>query len=131
MSANPISNEQVFSETALEHWRRLGEELRKDVEVFNGRADGKASFSEVSPTEYRISNSESGLEVRVQAALSDRLARYEFRRTNDHSAGAPEGGILSMRMGPNGVEFYSSDQPLTANEARSLLLEPVLNPTAQ
>jgi hypothetical protein len=49
---------------------------------------------------------------------------------NDHSAGVPEGGILSMRMGRNGVEFYSSDRLLTAAEARNLLLDPVLNPPA-
>jgi len=129
MSANPIANEQAFSEAALNHWRRLGEELRADVEAFNQNG-GVASFSRESETEYRVGNSESGLEVQIIAVLNDRLAHYTFRRTNDHSAGAPDGGILSMRMGRNGVEFYSSDQPLTAQEARSLLLEPVLSPSA-
>ena len=54
----------------------------------------------------------------------------EFNRTVDGKSagvGVAEGGILSMRLGPNGVEFYSSDQPLTAPEARSLLLDPVLS----
>jgi hypothetical protein len=32
-----------------------------------------------------------------------------------------------MRLGRNAVEFYSADKPLTASEARSLLLDPVLN----
>jgi len=36
--------------------------------------------------------------------------------------------MLSMRMGKAGVEFYSSDQPVNAEEARGLLLDPVLNP---
>jgi hypothetical protein len=129
MSANPINNEDVFSDAALQHWEQLGRELRADVEHFNaqGRA---AAFAQPSATEYRVSNSDSGLEVRIVADPQDHIARYEFTRTNDQSAGAPEGGILSMRMGRNGVEFYSSDQPVTGAEARSLLLDPVLNPPA-
>ena len=127
MSANPIHNEQVFAEAALEHWRRLGQELRSDVDTFNQQS-GSATFSQPSANEYRVSSSQSGLEVRIVADPDDHLAHYEFSRTNDRSAGAPEGGILSMRMGRNGVEFYSSDQPVTAKEARSLLLDPVLNP---
>jgi hypothetical protein len=130
MSANPVNNEQLFAEAALEHWRQLGEELRSDVDQFN-RKSGSATFSQPSAEEYRISNSESGLEVRVVVDPQDHLAHYDFVRTNDHSAGAPEGGILSMRMGRNGVEFYSSDQPVTASEARGLLLDPVLSPSQQ
>jgi hypothetical protein len=126
MSANPVHNETSFAEAALEHWRMLGQELRADVERFNQQGSS-ASFSQPTSNEYRVSNSQSGLEVRIVADPQDHLAHYEFSRTNDQSAGAPEGGILSMRMGQNGVEFYSSDQPLTASEARSLLLDPVLN----
>lgn len=127
MSANPIDNERVFAEAALEHWQRLGQELRADVDTFNQQS-GSAAFSQPSANEYRVSSSQSGLEVRIVADPDDHLAHYEFSRTNDRSAGAPEGGILSMRLGGNGVEFYSSDQPVTAKEARSLLLDPVLNP---
>ena len=129
MSANPIRNEQAFEEAALDHWRRLGEEIQADVEEFNRRG-GPASFSNPNRNEYRVNNSEAGLEVRIVADPEDHLAHYDFHRTNDNSAGAPEGGILSMRMGRDGVEFYSSDQPLTPAEARSLLLDPVLKPTA-
>ena len=129
MSANPIQNETTFAEAALEHWRRLGEELRADVSEFNRRG-GSASFSQPQSLEYRISNSESGLEVWIVADPQGRRAQYDFRHTNDHSAGAPEGGMLSMRVGRNGVEFYSSDQPLTPVQARNLLLDPVLNPPA-
>jgi hypothetical protein len=128
MSANSIHNETSFAQAALEHWRMLGQELRADVERFNQQGSS-ASFSQPTSNEYRVSNSQSGLEVRIVADPQDHLAHYEFSRTNDQSAGAPEGGILSMRMGRNGVEFYSSDQPLTAPEARSLLLDPVLNTT--
>jgi len=129
MPTNPINNERVFEEAALQHWQHLGQELRNDVEDFN-RQGGSAAFSQPSADEYRVSNSRSGLEVRIVADPEDHIARYDFFRTNDHSAGAPEGGIVSMRMGRNGVEFYSSDQPLTALEARGLFLDPVLRPPA-
>jgi len=129
MSANPINNERLFADAAVEHWHGLGRELRADVDQFNAEG-GSASFSQPSADEYRVSNSDSGLQVRIVADPGGHIARYDFSRMNDNSAGAPEGGILSMRMGRNGVEFYSSDQPVTGAEARSLLLDPVLNPPA-
>ena len=129
MSANPINSEQVFADAALAYWRRLGEELQADVAQFS-RGGGSASFSNPRTGEYRVSNPASGVEVRIVADLEDHISHYDFMRMNDHSAGVPEGGILSMRMGRNGVEFYSSDRPLTGAEARTLLLDPVLNPIA-
>jgi hypothetical protein len=127
MSANPINNERLFAAAAIEHWRQLGQDLKADIERFN-QGGGSASFSESSEGEYRVSNSGTGLEVRISADPYDHIARYEFFRTNDNSAGAPEGGILSMRMARGGVEFFSADETVTADAARKLLLDPVLNP---
>jgi hypothetical protein len=128
MSANPINNEREFAAAATEHWRQLGLDLKADVERFN-QSGGSASFSETADGEYRVSNSGTGLEVTISADPYDHIARYEFTRTNNHSAGAPEGGILSMRMdGHGGVEFFSSDETVTAEAARKLLLDPVFNP---
>ncbi len=129
MAANPINNEAQFAQAAVQHWERLGQELKADVEQFN-RDGGSASFSQPSTNEYRVSNSDSGLAVVIVADPDDHIVRYDFVRTNNHSAGAPEGGMLSMRMGKAGVEFYSSDQPVNPKEARGLLLDPVLNPPA-
>lgn len=129
MAANPINNETAFTQAALEHWHLLGQELGRDVEQFNKKGKS-ASFSRVSDNEYWVSSSGSGLQVRIVADPQDHIVRYDFIRTNDQSAGAPEGGILSMRLGSNGVEFYSADQPLTGDQARALLLDPVLNPPA-
>lgn len=128
MSGNPINNEETFDDAALQHWKLLGKELRQDVEEFNRDHGSSASFAEAGSTEYRVSSPESGLEARIAADAESHIIRYEFIRMNDNSAGAPEGGILSMRLGANGVEFFSADRPVTSSEARSLLLEPVLNP---
>lgn len=127
MAANPINNEAQFAQAAVQHWQRLGQELKADVEQFK-QDGGSASFSQPSANEYRISNSDSGLAVIIVADPDDHIVRYDFARTNHQSAGAPEGGMLSMRLGKAGVEFYSSDQPVKAEEARRLLLDPVLNP---
>lgn len=127
MVANPINNEGKFAQAAVEHWQRLGQDLQADVEQFNGDG-GSASFSKRSANEYRVSNSDSGLAVIIVADPNDHVIRYDFVRTNNQSAGTPEGGILSMRMGTFGVEFYSSDQPVDAEQARGLLLDPVLKP---
>jgi hypothetical protein len=127
VSANPISNEQDFSEAALRHWELLGEELRQDIDKFNKEKGGSVSLIETASTEYRVNNPDSGLEARIAADTRNHIVHYGFLRMNDTSAGAPEGGILSMRLGRNGVEFYSADRPLTASEARSLLLDPILN----
>lgn len=129
MAANPIDSEAQFAQAALQHWQRLGAELTADVEQFK-RDGGSASFSQPSENKYQVSNSDSGLEVIIVADPDDHIVRYDFVRTNNQSAGAPEGGILSMRMGKAGVEFYSSDQPLDAEQARGLLLDPVLKPPA-
>ena len=127
MAANPINNEAQFAQAAVQHWQRLGQELQTDVEQFN-QDGGSASFSQPSANEYRVSNSDSGLAVIIVADPDDHIVRYDFVRTNNQSAGAPEGGMLSIRMGKTSVEFYSSDQPVKAEEARGLLLDPVLNP---
>ena len=105
----------------------LGTELREDVDGFNRDHRGSAYFDEVGPTEYRVRNLDSGLEARITAETENHIVRYGFVRMNDNSAGAPEGGILSMRLGQNGVEFYSADRPVTASEARRLLVDPVLS----
>lgn len=128
MSANPINNQHAFDDAALQHWEGLGRELRQDVEDFNRERGGSASFSEGGSAEYTVNSQESGLEVRITADTESHIVSYEFVRMNDNSAGAPEGGILSMRLGAGGVEFFSADRPVTSSEARSLLLDPVLNP---
>lgn len=102
MSANPVNSERVFAEAALEHWRRLGEELRANNDQFN-RERGSASISEPARNEYRVGNTGSGLEVRI---VTDPV----------------------METGKKRSGIHSSDQPLTGREARSLLRDPVLNP---
>jgi hypothetical protein len=122
-------SEQSFAEAAHRRWQQLGEELRADVAEFNGKKKNGASFSQPSEGEYRVSNSVSGLEVVLAADFAARTVRYDYKPLGSKRAGTPEGGILSIREQKAGtVEFYSSDEQLTADETRQIVLQPVLYP---
>lgn len=127
-SESQASAEIRFNDAARQRWRQLGEELNSDVAEFNTRQQ-EASFSEDGNNVYRIRSSASGLGLVLRADFDDCLVRYEFVALNDRSAGAPEGGILSIRQSRRGTaEFYSADERLTSEETRQVLLEPVLFP---
>jgi hypothetical protein len=121
-------SEQGFVEAARRRWQQLGEELRADVAEFNLRKNG-ASFSQPSDSQYRVSNPVSGLDVVLTADFAAHTVRYDYAPIAGKSKGTPEGGILSMReRRPGVVEFYSSDEQLTPDETRHVVLEPVLFP---
>ncbi len=118
----------AFDDAAMQRWRALGEELGQDVNEFNSQQKG-ADFEQPSESSYRVTNPLSGLVLDLAADFDARVVRYDYRRLNDNSTGAPEGGMLSMRQRQNGrVEFYSADERLTSEETRQVLLEPVLFP---
>jgi hypothetical protein len=122
------SQEQQFTAAARERWRKLAEELRSDVTEFNSRRSG-AEFSLDNESTMRVRNSETGLELTLTADFENHTVRYDYAALNDRSAGAPEGGMLSMRQCRGGtVEFYSADERLTSEETRQVLLEPMLFP---
>lgn len=117
-----------FADAARKRWQQLAEELRADVAEFNSSQRG-ADFLQVSVNQFRVSNSRTGLQLTITADFDERIVRYAYEQVNDKSAGAPDGGILSMRQSqPGEVEFYSADEQLTAEETREVLLEPVLFP---
>lgn len=132
-SSEDVSESQAgaeirFNDAARQRWRQLGEELKSDVAEFNARRQ-EASFSQDGNNVYRIRSSASGLELVLRADFDDCLVRYEFAAVNNQTAGAPEGGILSIRQSRRGTaEFYSADERLTSEETRQVLLEPVLFP---
>jgi hypothetical protein len=127
-SQNEPPQERQFSAAARERWQKLGEELRSDVEEFNAHQSGADFFQDNDDT-MRVRNSSSGLELTLAADFENHAVRYNYTALNQRSAGAPEGGMLSMRQGRSGsVEFYSADERLTSEETRQVLLEPMLFP---
>ncbi len=127
-SQNQANPETRLNEAARQRWRKLGEELQNDVAEFNTRQPD-AAFSAEADDLYRVTNSASGLELTLKADFANSVVRYEFAAVNNNTAGAPEGGILSIRQSPRGAaEFYSADERLTSEETRQVLLQPVLFP---
>lgn len=117
-----------FARAARLRWSALGEELKADVAGFNSR-NGSADFSENRENQFSVRNSDTGVQLTITADFADHTIDYDYSQVNDRTAGVPEGGMLSMRQTPLGtVEFYSADEPLTGDEARHVLLEPVLFP---
>lgn len=117
-----------FANAARLRWQELAEELRGDVAEFNSHR-GAADFVQPSVNQFHVSNSRTGLLLSITADFEERIIRYAYEQVNNKSAGAPEGGILSMReSSPGVVEFYSADEQLTREETRDVLLEPVLFP---
>jgi hypothetical protein len=123
------SPEIYFAEAAKRRWQQLGEELKSDLAEFSSHQKG-ATFANPNENEFRISSSDSSLEIVITADFDAHIVRYEYSALNKNTAGTPEGGMLSMRQSRRGtVEFYSADERLTSEEARQVLLEPVLFPT--
>lgn len=126
-TSGPESAQEDFTTAAVERWRKLGTELQADVAEFNSRLPG-ASFAPNGENSFRVSNSNSGLELVLTADFENHTVRYVYSALN-HGAGVPEGGMLSMRQSSTGsVEFYSADERLTSEETRQVLLEPMLFP---
>jgi hypothetical protein len=116
-----------FTAAAAERWQKLGKELQADVAEFNSRQPG-ADFGQSGENTFRVTNSNSGLELLLTADFDSHTVRYEYSALN-HGAGIPEGGMLSMRQSSTGsVEFYSADERLTSEETRQVLLDPMLFP---
>jgi len=118
----------TFIEAARQRWHQLGEELKADVKEFSAQHSG-AEFTTSGDHSYQVTYDESGLQLDITADFDAQVVRYDYKPTGAATAGAPEGGMLSMRQTRRGgVEFYSADERLTSEETRQILLEPVLFP---
>jgi hypothetical protein len=119
------ARERHFQKAAQESWERLANELRNDVEEF-ARLAGPAEFSRISDFELRVRR--PPLVLTVTADLSGHTIRYDYQ-SEEQRAAAPEGGIFSLRLSRyERADIYSADERLTDEEARRMLLEPVLFP---
>ena len=98
--------------------------LRRDVEEFN-RLNSAAVFEQVSGLQCRISNPSAGVAVSVAADLDTEIIKYEYEPEEENTA-VPEDGILTLRHSGRSTSLYSADQKLNSEQARRLILDPVL-----
>lgn len=131
-SQNRGRGEQSAAETGFEvlaerKWMELVSGLQDDVEEYR-RLGGDAEFRQSSETECRILNLTAGAAGNISIDLSAHTVRYSFESENKNVA-VPEGGFLSLRKSASrGVELFSADQRITPEQARRMILEPLLFP---
>jgi hypothetical protein len=120
--------EGSFEVKAEDTWTKLVDGFRQDVEEFQ-RLNGDAEFKQLSDLSCRISNPSAHVAALVSADMSAQTIQYTYE-PEDADTAVPEGGVLSLRPCEHWVELYSADQRLTSDQARQLILEPLLFPKA-
>jgi hypothetical protein len=121
--------EQSFEANAQRVWEQLVSGFEQDCEEYRAR-DGSADFSKSTDTECRISSSASGIAVIVAVDLPAHMIHYVYE-PNNLSVAVPEQGVLTLRPGDSSVQIYSADQHLGPDQARRMILEPLLFPLTQ
>ena len=111
---------------AEQRWALLTEGFKRDVEEFN-RHKGNAAFKQISDSEFRISNPAASTAVIVTADLDAEIIEYHYEPEDENTA-VPEDGILTLRRSDRSIDIYSADQKLNSEQARRLILEPMLFP---
>jgi hypothetical protein len=97
-------------------WNELVEGIEQDAEEF-GRLHKKPDFKQASDSQYRSSNSEIGVALRLTADIPAGAIHYEYQ-AEEKNVAVPAGGFLSLRSVAPGVAFYSADQQLSTEQAR-------------
>jgi hypothetical protein len=119
--------EMLFEQAAERRWQDLVREIEQDVAEYKNQG-GSASFSKVSNHELRVTDSSTALVLTVSADIEGHAIHYGFNSTNERVA-SPEGGIFSIRPSRYGrADLYSADQRIHSEDARRMLLEPVMFP---
>ena len=109
-------------------WSELVLGLEDDLKDFSS-VGGDAVVERVADTKCRVSNPKSGIAVTLDADLEGHAIRYYYEPESDRTA-VPEGGVFTIRTSDHGIDIYSADQHLSNDEARQLVLEPLLFPRA-
>lgn len=118
--------ERRFEALAEQRWCELVGGLQEDVDEYR-RLGGDADFRPISESEYYISNYASGAAAKIVVDLSAHTIQYTFESEKQDVA-VPEGGFFSIRRSGRGAELYSADQRISPEQARRMILEPILFP---
>ncbi len=111
---------------AQQCWHRLLQGFAQDIREFRN-LNGTALLEQPSEFECRIANPGAEIAVRVSGEIPELMIRYDYQ-SQGRRAGVPEGAVLTIRDGGRSADLYSADERLTDEQARKLILEPVLFP---
>ena len=123
--AGPV--EAKFEGAAEKKWNELVNGLDQDVAEFR-RLGGEAEFEQASKIQCRVLNASAGIASTITADINAHTIQYTFEAEASKTA-VPEGGFFSIRKSArSGAEIYSADQRITIEQARRMVLEPLLFP---
>ena len=108
-------------------WDRFVRGVERDLDAYR-RQKGNADLQRVSEFECRVSNADANTAVIMTVDFSGHTVRYGYEPLAKDTA-VPEEGILTIRTSDRSSHLYSADQKLTLEEARKLILEPMLFPS--
>ena len=108
-------------------WSRLLRGLGQDVEEFQ-RLGGDCGLQQLEELQCRISNQFASVSAVITADLAASTIEYGYE-SNEGKTAVPEKGILTLRHSGGVVDLFSADQRLTPEQARQLILEPLMFPT--
>jgi hypothetical protein len=119
--------ETKFEGIAENKWNELVDGLHEDVAEYR-RLGGEADFEQTSKSQCRVLNVSAGIASTVTADFNAHTIQYTFEAEGSKIA-VPEGGFFSLRRsGRAGADIYSADQKVTIEQARRMVLEPLLFP---
>jgi len=105
-------------------WQNMVAGFREDVEEFK-RLNGDASFEQDYEFQCHVSNPAAKTTAVVTADITAQTISYTYEPEDEKTA-VPEKGILSLRGEGGSMQIFSADQQLTLEQARRLILEPLL-----
>ncbi len=121
------ARERHFQKAEQATWERLASDIRSAVQEFWQLA-GPAEFSQIS--DFELCVRQPPLVLVLTLDLDAHTILYDYQ-SEEQRAAAPEGGIFTLRLSRYGrADICSSDERLSDEEARRMLLEPVLFPEA-
>ncbi len=118
--------ESSFEAKAEDQWKEILAGFQRDVAEYRSR-DGSADFDQPADQECRISSAASRINVVVTVDLSAHTIHYIYE-PGDLDVAVPEQGVLTLRPAGASIEIYSADQRLNPDQARRMILEPLLFP---
>ncbi len=130
---SPERGEQNIAETRFEllverTWSELIRGLQADAEEYR-RLGGDVAIAQVSDNQWRIANVTAGIAAVLTADPGAHTIQYSYAPERNAIA-VPDGGVFSTRRaGPDEAALYSSDQRVSIEQARRIVLEPLLFPS--
>lgn len=127
-NANAQNTAEIsFEAVADQKWRELVADLKRDVDGYRSLG-GDVILREDSDLACRITNPKPGVTALIIADLGAHTVQYTFESEAGETA-VPEGGFFSLRRAPSDrADLYSADQRISTEQARRMILEPLLFP---